>query len=235
VEEELFDAVASQLEENRRRSREGRRGARYLLQGTLVCNCCGYSYCGKQARFCNAKGERMNYGYYRCSGTDACRFGGHRVCSNRQVRQDMLDQAVWDDVHSLLADPKRIERELRRRLDRDGDDPKRQTERKLGGQVDKVRRGIARLIDAYGEGLVNKSEFEPRIKSARERLSQLEVESQSLVDEQAQIRELRLVIDNLEAFARQVRSGQSWTTPTGTRVGRSSGPWSSESKSIRSR
>lgn len=31
VEEELFETVARQLEENRRRNRQGRRGARYLL------------------------------------------------------------------------------------------------------------------------------------------------------------------------------------------------------------
>jgi site-specific DNA recombinase len=44
VSEELFAAVQEQLEENRRRAREGQRGARYLLQGLLVCACCGYAY-----------------------------------------------------------------------------------------------------------------------------------------------------------------------------------------------
>ena len=207
VEPELFDAVAQQLEENQKRSRQGRRGARYLLQGLLVCQCCGYAYYGKQISLAGGKGKRRNYGYYRCVGTDAHRFGGHRVCCNKQVRQDLLDQAVWNDVRSLLADPGRIEHELHRRLDPDGDDPQRQTDRKLGAQINKVRRGIARLIDAYGEGLVDKSEFEPRIKTARQRLSQLDQELQSHIDEQARARDLRLVIDNLEVFGRQVTSG----------------------------
>jgi site-specific DNA recombinase len=214
VEEELFDAVASQLEENRRRSRQGRRGARYLLQGTLVCKCCGYAYYGKQISLSGGKGKRRGYGYYRCVGTDAYRFGGHRVCQNKQVRQDLLDQAVWDDVRSLLADPQRVERELHRRLDPD-DDPKRQADRKLAAQIDKLRRGITRLIDAYGEGLLDKAEFEPRIKSARQRLKQLQDELQSHVDEQARLRELRLVIDNLESFSRQVTTGleqADWNT-----------------------
>jgi site-specific DNA recombinase len=215
VEEELFDAVASQLEENRRRSRAGRRGARYLLQGILMCNCCRYAYYGKQISLSGGKGKRRDYGYYRCTGTDACRFGGHRVCSNKQVRQDLLDQAVWDDVCALLNDPKRIERELHRRLDPNNDDTTQQADRKLNAQIDKLRRGIARLIDAYGEGLVNKNEFEPRIKSARGQLSKLQQELQSHVDEQAQIRELRLVIENLETFSRQVTSGleqADWNT-----------------------
>ena len=215
VEEELFDTVAQQLEENRRRSRQGRRGARYLLQGLLVCKCCGYAYYGKQLRRPAGPGKRREYVYYRCVGTDAYRFGGHRVCANRQVRQDLLDRAVWDDVRALLAEPGRVERELHRRLDPDGDDVRQQTGKKLAAQVDKLRRGIARLIDAYGEGLVDKEEFEPRVRSARERLSQLQGQLQSHFDEQARAAELRLVIDNLEGFSRQLTAGldqADWAT-----------------------
>ena len=47
VSDELFEAAAQQLAENRRRNRQGRRGAMYLLQGLLQCQCCGYSYYGK--------------------------------------------------------------------------------------------------------------------------------------------------------------------------------------------
>jgi site-specific DNA recombinase len=42
---------------------------------------------------------------------------------------------------------------------------------------------------------------------ARQRLSQLEDELQSHIDEQSRARDLRLVIDNLEAFGQQVTSG----------------------------
>ena len=205
VDEPLFDAVALQLEENRKRSRTGRRGDRYLLQGIVVCKCCGYAYYGKQISPASAKGKRRAYGYYRCVGTDAHRFGGHRVCTNKQVRQDLLDQAVWNDVRSLLAEPDRVERELHRRLDGADDDP--QHTAKLKAQIDKVRRGIARLIDAYGEGLLDKSEFEPRIGSAKQRLSELQGQLKSQIDQQTRKRELKLVIDNLEAFSREVVAG----------------------------
>ena len=50
VSEELFDAVAEQLAENKKRNRQGRRGAKYLLQGLLKCACCDYSFYGKPAR-----------------------------------------------------------------------------------------------------------------------------------------------------------------------------------------
>ena len=39
VSEELFEAVQHQLEENRKRSRTGRRGACHLLQGLIACRC----------------------------------------------------------------------------------------------------------------------------------------------------------------------------------------------------
>ncbi len=44
IDEALFEAVQEQLQENQQRARIGQRGARYLLQGLLVCACCGYAF-----------------------------------------------------------------------------------------------------------------------------------------------------------------------------------------------
>ena len=57
-----------------------------------------------------AKGK-VPYAYYRCVGTDAYRFGGTRVCHNKQVRTDRLDDAVWNDVQELLREPKLLREE----------------------------------------------------------------------------------------------------------------------------
>ena len=43
----LFEAANEQLAENRRRYRQTRRGANFLLQGLLVCPVCGYAWCGQ--------------------------------------------------------------------------------------------------------------------------------------------------------------------------------------------
>ena len=66
---------------------------------------------------------------------------------------------------------------------------------------------ISRLIDAYGDGLLDKSEFEPRISAARERLAKLEDEHRQRIGEATQEAELRLVIGQLEEFARRVSQG----------------------------
>jgi site-specific DNA recombinase len=111
VGESLFGTVQERLAENRKRSRERARGARHLLQGLLVCARRGYPYYGKPISRVAAKGKKRSYVYYRCTGTDAYRFGGQRICSNRQLRSDLLEQEVWRDVCSLLSDPSRIEEE----------------------------------------------------------------------------------------------------------------------------
>ena len=105
IDEALFDAVAEQLAENRVRNRQRKRGARYLLQGLLVCQSCGHAFYGKPVSRSAGKGKRRDYAYYRCIGTDAYRFGGQRICYNPQVRTDLLEEAVWEDVCSRLSEP----------------------------------------------------------------------------------------------------------------------------------
>jgi site-specific DNA recombinase len=206
VGEDIFAAVAGQLEENRRRSRLTRRGASYLLQGLLVCKQCGYALYGKPISPAQSRGKRR-YTYYRCIGTDGYRFGGQKACSNKSIRTEMLDEAVWQDVRGLLKDPVRVAKEYHRRLDgeaRRGDDRGAEA---LEPLIRKVRRGIARLIDAYGEGLLEKEEFEPRIRAARERLARLQAEAAEQADIARREGELRLVIGQFEAFAGRVGSG----------------------------
>ena len=203
VSEELFAAVQVQLEENRRRARQGQRGARYLLQGLVLCQHCGYAYYGKPVSSSAAKGKVREYAYYRCIGTDAYRFGGERVCHNGQVRTDLLDVTVWQEVCALLEDPQRVEQEYRRRLAPPDTDERSGVE----SQVGKLRQGLARLIDSYAEGLIEKTEFEPRIGRLRERIGVLEEQAQQLAQAATLQDDLRLIIGRLDEFAARVKGG----------------------------
>jgi site-specific DNA recombinase len=213
VGEDLFASVQAQLEEDRRRRRERPRGGRYLLQGLVVCRRCGYGCYGKPTSRAAAKGK-VPYAYYRCTGSDAYRFGGLRLCWNKQVRTDVLDAAVWEDVRQLLSEPERVRAEYERRLQRPETGAVREVKH-LSNMIGNVKKMISRLIDAYGEGLLDKSEFEPRILAARERLAGLEEECRQRIDEAARETELRLVIGQLEEFARRVSQelqGPDWAT-----------------------
>jgi len=207
VSEELFAAVQEQLAENKKRNRQGKRGAKYLLQGLLVCQECGYAYYGKAITLSSSKGKRRDYAYYRCVGTDAYRFGGQRVCWNRQVRTDLLGRAVWEDVCSLLSDPNRIEQEYKRRLTARKKGVGWDSIEQLHALIKKVRRGIARVIDAYEDGLLGKAEFEPRIRKAKQRLVKLQAQAQAQTDEETQRSELRLVIGRMQEFAGKIVDG----------------------------
>jgi site-specific DNA recombinase len=204
VDEALFEGVQQQLNENRQRARQSQRGAKYLLQGLLVCKQCGYSYYGKPVSSKAGKGKTRDYAYYRCIGTDAYRFGGHRICSNTQVRTDLLEVAVWQQVQELLANPQRLEQEYERR----GQEPKKgQSLTTLETQIAKLRRGMGRLIDSYTEGFIDKAEFEPRITQIRARITTLEAQLKQASEEIALQRDLRLIIGRLEDFATQVKTG----------------------------
>ena len=202
VSEELFGAVQAQLEENRQRRRDRPRGGRYLLQGLVVCKRCGYGCYGKPVSRASAKGK-VPYAYYRCTGSDAYRFGGQRLCWNKPLRTDVLDAAIWEDVRHLLSEPERVRAEYERRLQGPETGPEREVKH-LNKMIANLKKMISRLIDAYGDGLLDKSEFEPRILAVRERLAKLEDECRQRIDEANQEVELRLVIGQLEEFAKRV-------------------------------
>jgi site-specific DNA recombinase len=197
VSEDLFDTVQEQLTENRLRGRERKRGARYLLQGLLECQCCGYAYYGKKVSRASAKGK-VPYAYYRCVGTDAYRFGGKRVCDNKQVRTDKLDEAVWNDACELLRNPKLLRKEYERRLAAPATSDREQSLRK---QVSSAQRTVNRLIDAYADGVVTREEFEPRTERARKRLSDLEAKLDALQTQTREQTALREALACLDSFA----------------------------------
>ena len=207
VSDDLFAAVQMQLEENLRRARTGRHGARYLLQGLLKCGCCGYAFYGKPLSSNSRKHHPRDYAYYRCVGSDAYRFGGQRLCYNKQVRTDRLEQAVWQQICCVLEDPQRLADEYQRRLDAVQTPPPEADRVRMEKQIAKVRQSITRLIDGYAEGYLDKAEAEPRIRHFKERLQVLETQREQLRLQTQQQNDLQLVISRLEEFSAQVREG----------------------------
>jgi site-specific DNA recombinase len=197
VEAAVFEAVQAQLDENRRRARISEKGSRYLLQGLLVCGQCGYAYCGRTNDARNA--------YYRCAGAmNIPRHGFARVCGSKPLRMDQMDAAVWHEVCRLLAQPARLEQAYRQRLH---PDQPSEASHGLETQMSKLRRGLARLIDSYADGLIDKQEFEPRVTHMRARLQHLEAQMQHLQAEGEMEEEVRLIMGRLETFAARVHNG----------------------------
>ena len=203
----VFEAVQAQLDENRRRKREGRRRPGWLLQGLVVCRQCGYAFYGKMARGVVGGRQPADYGYYRCTGTDGHKFGGQAPCSNRSVRSDKLEQAVWRQVEAVLDNPHRVAAEHERRAAAARDGLARADVDGLERQMARLRRGMDRLIDSYAEEVIDADEFRPRLAGLKQRLARLQTERDAAVAAHEAERSLQLVIGRLEEFAGRVRAG----------------------------
>jgi site-specific DNA recombinase len=204
VDEALFESAQAQLQENRRRLRSRQRPATRLLQGLLVCGCCGYSYCGMTT----GRSDPYEYSCYRCIGNHNARLSGkERLCWNKPIRSDELEAVVWDQVCRLLQDPRRLANEYQRRLDVVQSPPAIADVSLLEQQITRVQSGIARLIDGYAEGYLEKSETEPRIRHFKERLQALQAQAEQARTLARQETDLQLVIGRLEAFSACVSAG----------------------------
>jgi site-specific DNA recombinase len=199
VSAELFAAVAERLAENRQRYREQKKGAEFLLSGLLLCAHCHSAYCGRRRRV----KATTPYVYYRCLGTDRARHDGNRICSNASLN-GRIDTAVWSDVCALLREPDRLRREFENRLQRPAQANAEVA--RLEQALAQHKRRIARLIDAYENGWLDKVEFEPRVRVAKERLARDEAALHEQQTDSLDTEELRLVIGHFDAFAERMRA-----------------------------
>jgi site-specific DNA recombinase len=198
VEERLFRAAQAQLEENRIRARLGGRRLRHLLQGLTCCAICRYAYYGKTTRERGPGHCLKDYRYYRCTGSDGYRFGGERICSNRQIQAEFLESAVWREVCDLLRNPEKLERAFQE----DG-----KTVASLqNAQVLKVRRlkqqhAIERLIDSFTEGLIEKDQFTSRMARTKGRIAELDAQIQAYSGDVDQLEHVRLLAERLHELS----------------------------------
>jgi site-specific DNA recombinase len=200
----MFEAAQAQLAENRKRKRHSQSGPRWLLQGLTVCRCCGYAYCVTAP----SPDRLMGQHYYRCLSTKEHGFNGVTTCGSPSVRGDRLEQMVWEQVRTLLEDPRRVADEYRRRIGQaNGEAGPLEQVARLDRQIATVQRGIDRLIDCYAGGFIEKAEFEPRIAGLKLRRSQLQEQQRATVKTANSERELSLVISRLEDFSAKVTHG----------------------------
>jgi site-specific DNA recombinase len=203
VDADLFAAVQEQLAENQRRLRANTKSRRYLLQGLAVCSSCGYALHSKTS----GRRRKKPYAYYRCVGSEAAYFGGQRICQVRSQRVEDLEAAVWKDVCNLLSEPERLRQEFERRRQNPRSASVLGESQRLRATLSKIKQNISRLLDAYADGLLETSEFEPRIKRLKGRLAKVNSELQAREKQAKENEALRLVCGHLDDFADQVKAG----------------------------
>jgi site-specific DNA recombinase len=168
VDEDTFARVALRLADNKRfAARNSKQPS--LLQGLAACAGCGYGYYRTSTRTTN----KTIY-YYRCLGSDDYRYQGGRVCHNKPVRADYLDQVVWEHITGLLADPHLVRAEIDKRLHAARtSDPARRQRKTLELAIAKAAIAITRMIEAFSEQLITIDELRQRMPDLRARETNL--------------------------------------------------------------
>jgi site-specific DNA recombinase len=207
VDEDTFARVQQRLEDNKRFATRGSK-APSLLQGLAACTACGYGYYRTSTRT-----ARQKIYYYRCLGSDNYRYEGGRVCGNKPVRADYLDQVVWDHITGLLADPALIRAEIGRRLEQARtSDPVIRQRTQLEQALAKAATSITAMVEAYSEQLITIDELRAKMPHLRAREAGLRGQLDA-VDAQAADRDAYLKLaSDLEGFLAQLRGKATTAT-----------------------
>ncbi len=199
VSAETFDLAQERLEKNKHFSRRHTK-VPTLLQGLLVCQQCGY---GLYRIGGSAKGKRY---YYQCFGSLRHRNPDGRVCGNRPVRQDYLDQLVWEEVVELLENPELIRAEIDRRVqERREANPTTIRKDVIEKERVRIQNGINRLLDAYQEGMLPLDALRDRVPPLRKREAALKLELKALDSKLVDQERYNQLAGNLEEFLGRLR------------------------------
>ena len=201
IEEQTFALAQERLASNKKLSAR-RTIEPSILQGLVHCRHCGYAL----YRTATRSSARKIY-YYRCLGSDAWRYAGQARCTERPIRQDLLESLVWCELMRLLEDPTLIEAELQRRLEAARSaSPIKRREETLRRELAQTSKRMERLLTAYQEELLSLDELRRRMPELRQREQRLQTELNMLQTQAAdQAAYLRLA-QTLSGFLDSLRT-----------------------------
>jgi site-specific DNA recombinase len=200
VSEETFALAHERLVDNKRFAAR-RTIEPSIVQGLVSCRKCGYALSRTSSR---SSARKIHY--YRCLGSDAWRHLGGAVCDSRPIRQDLLDQVVWQEVIRLIEDPALISAELDRRLDvARAAEPTKRRQETLERELTRVAKSLERLITAYQEELLSLDELRRRTPELRAREQGVRAELQAIINQAADRMSFLRLAETLTAFLQRLQ------------------------------
>ncbi len=174
-----------------------------LLQGLCVCAHCGYGM-GRNSGTGGRGGRHLHY--YRCYGTEHWRYAKGAVCDNPAVRAEDIDDAVWQEMLTLLEHPELIQAEIERRLVAANDtaSPRRRIE-SLRGELARIQTRFRRLLDAYQEGIVTLDELRRRNAPLQTRQRSIQSELEALQTSELDRESQLALATTIQQFLRRMR------------------------------
>jgi len=119
----------------------------------------------------------------RISPTTAV-VNAQRQCDRRPIRQDYLDELVWNHLISTLSQEDLVRDELgRRTANAKKNDPLHHRQDSLQKELTRTQNAIDKLLDAYQEDLLDLATLRQRIPNLKKRELALQGELQSIRDQ----------------------------------------------------
>ena len=196
-----FDEVQAKLATNQSFARRNNTAHQYLLRALVSCGQCDLA---STARATNGR-----YFYYLCSGKNRSIIS-HRTtcCPARHTPAGQLDELVWDDLCTLLAEPEPLASAVARAHGGAW------LPQELLARRETLRRGQAhlgqqleRLTDAYLRAIIPLDEYERRRRDLEQRMQALAGQEEQLRSDAARQQQLAGIAATLEAFRGRVQRG----------------------------
>jgi site-specific DNA recombinase len=201
-----FDEVQAKLATNRSFARRNNTAHQYLLRALVSCGCCGLA--------CTARAINGRNFYYLCNGKGHSTYS-HRAtcCPARHTPAGQLDELVWKDLCTLLAEPGPLAAAVARAhggawLPQELQ-ARRETLRRAQAHL---AQQLERLTDAYLRAVLPLDEYERRRRDLEQRMRALAGQEELLRHDVARRQQLAGVAASLEAFRARVQHGLAAAT-----------------------
>ena len=197
--EDTFRRAGEQLKKNTWWSSRNNTKHHYLLRRLVRCGECGYKMCGV---------FEGKYAYYRCKkGRELLETHRETKCTSRSVRQERLDDVVWQKITELLKNPELIIEQYKRQKDITMSSGTQKKCQKLEQQIQHYDKQIQRLIDAYQMEIITLEDLNIRKSSLEQKISQQKEYIRNIKAAEKKEIDYRKIFENIEAFCYAVKQG----------------------------
>lgn len=161
---------------------KGSDGIHSLLNGLLFCGLCGARFAGSKA----VSGKRENgvyRWYYGCTARKrSSKADKSDLCSNAYVRQEVVEEAVLEEIRKSFCDPdavREIVREAQKELNQ-GHEDKDALAAQLRSDLADQKKRRDNLLDAVEQGALPLPDVAERLAKTKERIHVLELKLRDL-------------------------------------------------------
>jgi site-specific DNA recombinase len=201
IDRESFDRAKERLKMNAELSKRNARHE-YLLGRRLTCAECGYTYVGIT--------RRPKHRYYRCNGAHQ----RPRVCTMPHFRGDLLDNAVWEWVRTIMQNPASLAAGLRasQAEKEQANQALRERLSLIESQLQEKETELKRLLDLYLSGSFPKEMLVDRKQQLEQIVADLERERADIMSHIQTVLISDKEIAEIEEWCAEIREGLNGAT-----------------------